>query len=152
MTSVPAMFNNTIQQTAKWLKSMMGEESITNERQAYAAMRAVLHQLRDRLPVEEAVDLGAQLPLLVRGIYYEGWVPAKTPEKVHHDAFVEGVREKLTGHQEIMPERAIAATMKLLGEHVTGGEINQVIGNLPKDLQSLWQSRGGESRSGARPS
>lgn len=140
MTSVPSIFNNTVQQTAEWLKSMMDEESLNDERRAYAALRAVLHQLRDRLPLGEAVDLGAQLPLLVRGIYYEGWVPARTPEKVHQDDFVEGVREKLSGHQEIMPERAIEATVKVLSSHVTTGEINQVVGNLPKDLQSMWQS------------
>jgi uncharacterized protein (DUF2267 family) len=31
----------------------------------------VLHALRDRLTVEEASDLAAQLPMLIRGLYYE---------------------------------------------------------------------------------
>jgi uncharacterized protein (DUF2267 family) len=48
---------------------------------AYVALRAVLHALRDRLPPEVAVHLGAQLPILVRGIYYEGWHMAGKPVK-----------------------------------------------------------------------
>jgi uncharacterized protein (DUF2267 family) len=33
----------------------------------------LLHAPRDRLPPEVAVHLGAQFPMLVRGVYYEGW-------------------------------------------------------------------------------
>ncbi|RFA25830.1 hypothetical protein CAI21_17880 [Alkalilimnicola ehrlichii] len=139
--SVPAMFNHTLQQTADWLKSLGGEETINTEKRAYAALRAVLHQLRDRLTVEEATDLGAQLPLLVRGIYYENWNPAKTPEKVRRDEFILGVEEKLDGHPEIDAEEAIRATFRVLSEKVTPGEIEEVIGMLPKDMRDLWPSQ-----------
>ena len=44
-----------------------------DRRSAYRALRSVLHVLRDRLTPEQAVHLGAQLPLLVRGIFYDGW-------------------------------------------------------------------------------
>ena len=45
----------------------------TDDRQdAYRAVRGVLHTLRDRLPVEESAQLAAQLPTLLRGVFYEG--------------------------------------------------------------------------------
>jgi uncharacterized protein (DUF2267 family) len=62
-----------------WLKDMTTE--LGGERhEAYAALRAVLHTLRDRLTVDEAAQLGAQLPLVIRGIYYENWDPSDTPQ------------------------------------------------------------------------
>jgi uncharacterized protein (DUF2267 family) len=39
----------------------------------------VLHVLRNRLTPEQAMHLGAQLPLLVRGIFYDGWRIAGKP-------------------------------------------------------------------------
>jgi hypothetical protein len=37
----------------------------------------MLHVLRDRLTIQEAVQPGAQLPMLIRGLYWEGWDPAR---------------------------------------------------------------------------
>ena len=43
-----------------------------DHRSTYRALRSVLHVLRNRLTPEQAVHLRAQLPLLVRGILYDG--------------------------------------------------------------------------------
>ena len=63
--------DHTIQETNVWLKAIEEELELDSRQQAYSALRAVLHALRDRVPPEVAIKLGAQLPILVRGIYYE---------------------------------------------------------------------------------
>jgi uncharacterized protein (DUF2267 family) len=62
------VFDRTLQETNVGLKELMEDLHCDDRQKAYLALRAVLHALRDRLPVHEAVQLGAQLPLLVRGI------------------------------------------------------------------------------------
>ena len=69
------VFDETIHKTNSWLKEI-SEALGSDRRGAYRALRAVLHALRDRLTVDEAAHLGDQLPMLVRGIYYEAWRPA----------------------------------------------------------------------------
>jgi uncharacterized protein (DUF2267 family) len=67
------IFDTTVQKTHIWLNEIMDELGWEdNWHRAYLALRTVLHELRDHLTTEEATDLGAQLPMLVRGFYYEG--------------------------------------------------------------------------------
>jgi uncharacterized protein (DUF2267 family) len=76
-----AAFDKTIEKTNVWLGELQAVLTWDDRERAYHALRAVLHALRDRLPPHEAVDLGAQLPMLVRGFYYDGWHPADKPLK-----------------------------------------------------------------------
>jgi uncharacterized protein (DUF2267 family) len=135
----PTVFARTLQQTQEWLKELMGEGGITDEHKAYAALRAVLQHLRDRLTVDEAAHLADQLPTLVRGIYYEGWHPAGTPTKDRsQEAFLAAVRENLSGHPEIRADIAVRQVFALLSRHISGGEVQDVRDMLPKDVQQLW--------------
>ena len=76
-----AAFDSTMQTTNAWLSDIILRTGLRDRHAAYHALRSVLHVLRDRLSVDEAVALGAQLPMLVRGFYYEGWHPAGKPNR-----------------------------------------------------------------------
>ena len=128
----------TVQKTNEWLKEI-SDELAEDEQVAYHALRAVLHALRDRLTVEEAADLGAQLPMLIRGIFYEGWSPSATPIKQHREEFLETIARCFkTNLPHPSAERAARAVFGALARHVTAGEVRDVCSILPADLRDLW--------------
>ena len=132
-------FEKAVHKAHIWLNEIarqMGEG--TTKQQAYAALRAVLHALRDRLNVNEAAQLAAQLPLLVRGVYYEGWNPARTPLKIRHrDEFLDLVRDYLGRIDNIEPEPAARAVFAVLRQHVSEGEIQDVMAEMPQEIRQL---------------
>ena len=73
------LIDRSVEKTNVWLKELAEELGTDDRKFAYRVLRAYLHAVRDRLMVDEAAQLAAQLPELVRGIYYEGWVPSRTP-------------------------------------------------------------------------
>ncbi len=121
-----------------WLKELRDRAELADEEAAHAVLRAVLHQLRDRLTVEEAVDLGAQLPVMVRGLYFEGWRPHKVPRKIRsRQAFLDELSDQLLPHTYPV-DWAVSSVFDLMTHHCDPGEIDDVIGQLPDDLKDLW--------------
>jgi uncharacterized protein (DUF2267 family) len=136
--TIPATVSHAVQQTQEWLKALRDTGGYADETEALAVLRSVLHQLRDRLTPQEAVDLGAQLPMIVRGVYYEGWRPSKTPERIRsQQEFLEGVSGKLAPHP-LGAEPATRDVFSLLAQTLDSGEIADVINQLPADIKALW--------------
>ncbi len=134
------VFDHTIQVTNLWLKELMERLGTDDRHRAYLALRAVLHALRDRLTVDEAAHLGAQLPLLVRGIYYEGYHPAGKPLRERHvEEFLAHVRDSFRKDPEVDAERIARAVFALLKEKISSGEIEDVRHSMPRELRQLWE-------------
>ncbi|MEV5458975.1 DUF2267 domain-containing protein [Streptomyces cellulosae] len=106
-------------------------------KQSYAALRAVLHPLRDRLPVETAVQFGAQLPTLVRGVYYDGWKPAESPVRMSNDEFLARVRSEFPYAVEGGPEKLVRTVLKTMALHVSAGEWEHVKARVPNAFAAL---------------
>ena len=98
-----------------------------------------LHALRDRIGPQNAVHLGAQLPTLIRGIYYEGWHMAGTPTKERHmEQFLDHIRTELPGASAIEVEPAARAVFDVMWEQLDPGEITKLIEMFPEELRDLW--------------
>jgi len=133
-------FDSTVHLSNSWLKELSQEFDWPNGRtRAYSALRTVLHALRDRLTVEEVADLAAQLPMLVRGFYYEGWRPGGKPVKDHTKAqFLAHVAAAFPELPLPQVEEIVRAVFRLLAHRITGGEIDDITRSLPAHIRELW--------------
>jgi uncharacterized protein (DUF2267 family) len=136
-TEIPA-FERSLHETHVWLNETT--ETLGGDKQrGYHALRAVLHALRDRLTVEQGAHFAAQLPMLLRGIYYEGWQPAKVPEKIRsREEFLDKV-ERGFALQAEDPLLMCRSVFRVLEKHVTPGELDKVRESLPEEIRRLWE-------------
>jgi uncharacterized protein (DUF2267 family) len=110
-----------------------------DKHKVYLALRATLHALRDRLTVEEVAHLGAQLPMLVRGFYYEGWDPTDKPLRQRHkEQFLARIEQQFKDDDSVDPEVVVRAVFFVLEHRVTEGEIEDIKQILPAEIRDLW--------------
>jgi uncharacterized protein (DUF2267 family) len=106
---------------------------------AVLALRAGLHAIRDRLPAAEAVALAAQLPTIVRGIYYEGWKVSNDPERIRdRTALLARVKQELKTDDGLDPTKVLRAVIRLLVKYISPGKIDDVIAAFPDSIADLW--------------
>jgi len=131
----------TIQRSNAWLNELMQELNWTDRRQTYVAFRCVLHALRDHLSPKDAVYVGEQLPMLIRGFYFEHWdVSGKPPSLRSRNDFFSYVSGHLSRHGQhgSNAETITRAVFRFLNRKATDGEIEDIQHVLPRALTDLW--------------
>jgi uncharacterized protein (DUF2267 family) len=138
MSTGLAVFDTTINETNEWLKEVE-TELCCDRRQAFVALRTVMHVLRDRLAPGGAMRLAAQLPILLRGVFVEGWRPDETPHRTHTaEAFVGLVAEGLPKGFPIGADIVTRTIVRVLWSRMNGGAMAKVREELPADIVRLW--------------
>lgn len=132
------VFDRTVQITNIWLDEIM--ERLGPDRHiAWKVLSTVLHKLRDMLQPELAAHLGAQLPLLVRGAYYDLYEPSKQPAALRtREDFVSEVEKWLSDVRPVDPVLAIQTVFAVLNRHLSAGQVAKVREALPSSTRSLW--------------
>jgi uncharacterized protein (DUF2267 family) len=144
MSTVRA-FAQSVQVADRWVADLARALELDND-EAYRVLRAVLHALRDRIPHDESAQLAAQLPLIVRGAYYEGWRPSSTPETYHGvEPFLRRIAVEAQMAGETEASFAAQTTVGMLRRHVSEGEVADVLAALPAPVRALL-SGAGETR------
>jgi uncharacterized protein (DUF2267 family) len=139
MTTGLDTFDKTVQESNLWLKDVMERLNTYDRRHAYSTMRAVLHALRDRIGPENAAHLGAQLPMLLRGLFYEGWDPTGKPTKERHEsAFLAHIARELPRATGGEIEQGALAVLDVLSKHIDRGAAVKLAAILPQDLRRFW--------------
>jgi uncharacterized protein (DUF2267 family) len=131
------VLDRTIHKTNIRLKDLMEILGCTDRQEAYTSLRATLHALRDRLTIEETARVAAQLPMLIRGFYFEGWDPSGKPVKQRHRNESLARIERELERYEAEPEVVARAVFLVLTNHISEGEIKDV---LPRKIRDLWPS------------
>lgn len=136
----PRGFKHTITHTHEWLSDFKEYTGIEDPNDAFALLRAFLITVRNRLPAGEAMDLGAQLPALLRGFYFEGWSPYRETTKERTvTKFIESVRRNLKGHDHISLDDTLNGAFQFIFDKVSAGEVQDIKKDLPKKLEVLWK-------------
>ena len=132
------VFDKTLQTTNIWLDEIMKEIG-PDRHLAWHVLAAVLHPLRDRLPIGLAAHLGAQLPILVRGAYYDQWRPSEQELKLRsEEEFLQRVAQGLAGVRPVNTQKAVRAVFQVLNHYVDPNQIENVRGALPEGVRALW--------------
>ena len=133
------VFDSTLQQTNEWLGDISTALGRGDRQLAYEALRGTLHAVRDHLTVDETAHLAAQLPMLVRGIFYEGWDPSRVPARERsRQAFLDRIAQAFRGVPRVSPEEVARAVLMVLAGRISAGQVDQARSMMPEDVRDLW--------------
>lgn len=147
-TEIPLIEQST-QKTYAWINDLAQELGRPEDQHyAFRVLRAFLHTLRDRMPVEETAHLAAQLPELLRGVYFEGWRPHATPQRYHDlDSFLERLAKAGDLAGETEAAYAGEAAARVMHRRLAAGELDKVALIMPRPVADYLTA----GRSGRAP-
>jgi uncharacterized protein (DUF2267 family) len=132
--------DRTVHKTNEWVAQLANELGTDDRESAWRVLKAYLQLLRDRLTIDESAHLAAQLPHLLRGVFYEGFDPGHQPEKIRdRDGFLTRFAEGAGLADAGAAEQAAAAVTRVLRRHVTAGELDDVMVQLPPEIRELLE-------------
>jgi uncharacterized protein (DUF2267 family) len=136
--NISNLFQQTLQTSSTWIREIAEAVPGADEQQAYHLLCATLRTLRDRLLPEEAVQFGAQLPVLIRGLYYDGWRLADVPVRLRtRQEFLAQVLARYQA-RPLDIEAGARAVLAVASRNIDFGETYQILRTLPVDLRQLW--------------
>jgi len=137
MTATPE-FEAALRTAEEWVDDLVQRLGWQGRRRAYAALLAAMHALRDCLPREQAIYLGAQLPVLLRGLYYEGWHPGGHSLGRSRSAFLERIHDGVHRDPGIDAEQVARAVLAMLAARLPAAEVEEARAATPEALHNLW--------------
>jgi uncharacterized protein (DUF2267 family) len=140
MSEIINPFNKMYEEANVWLKDLAERMGHNDRKHAYHALRGVLFALRDRMPVAEVFQFSAQLPTVLRGMFFEGYVPAGKPEKLHLEEFLERVGVEVRTVNAGDPMEAASAVFAFLKARMGEKALANIANVLPRDLQELLRA------------
>ncbi|MFB9907632.1 DUF2267 domain-containing protein [Allokutzneria oryzae] len=135
-THRPTSFAHAEHTAHQWLAAIAEQLGTTDSHLTYRCTRAWLHAVRDHLSVGTTANLAAQLPELLRGMFYEGWDPSRVPTAQNGTEFV---TEFVLGARvsTVRAADVLAGISRALRSLLSPGTFDHVLGQLPKGVRVL---------------
>jgi uncharacterized protein (DUF2267 family) len=132
----------TVHKTNEWLADLDRELGGESRAEAWRALRGYLQVLRDRLTLDEGAQLAAQLPQLLRGVFYEGFDPGNQPQPIRdREAFLALIAERARLDDPDEAAAVAAGATRVLRRHISEGEIDDVFAQLPAHIREVLEGR-----------
>lgn len=139
MSTGLAVFDTTVQETNEWLRDIESRLPPCTRQHAYSALRATLHLLRDHLPMDAVLGLSAQLPMLLRGVLFEGWRPATKAARTRDpEALMAELKAHLPAAFPREPDMILEAVAAVLSSKVNHDEARKLVQHIPVPLRVFW--------------
>jgi uncharacterized protein (DUF2267 family) len=139
--------DRSIDKANAWLADVDDGFGTRECRLAYRVLRAWLHCLRDRLTVEVAAHFAAQLPELLRGVFFDGWNPSRVPQKYDRAEYVRRFAREARVHDSDVAKSVRIVTV-VARRHMSAGVVAQAFGLLPAELRELLEPLSAGSAAG----
>ena len=138
-------FNQYAAEANGFLKEYVEQMDLSEDQdKAARILSAVLHGLREIISIEESLQLISQFPMFLKAVYVNGWTTNKTKPKVKHmPQFVDlvrtfdGIASNYDFVSDELAEHYINTTFFVLRKYVSAGELEDIRGNLSKNLKDM---------------
>jgi uncharacterized protein (DUF2267 family) len=127
------------QETNNWLSEIGERLDTADRRKAFNALRATLHAVRDRVGADHALHLAAQLPLMIKGLFFENWRPSETPTREREkETFLANVDLEVHRGIGVEPEQAVKAVLEVLADHIDSAAMEKLRRLFPRNMRDLF--------------
>lgn len=135
-----SVFARTAHKSQEWIREMQKELKWISGDSTYHLLRAVLQSLRDQMSINEAAHFSAQLPILLRGTFFEGWNPQISElSGSTKDEFLQNVKHRMgpLGTQKFELESGVLVALNVIKKHISAGEMKDFTGMINPSLKNF---------------
>jgi uncharacterized protein (DUF2267 family) len=135
------LLKKNIDKIYEWIKDI--EERLAwddeDNSKALSVLRSTLHVLRDNIPLNNLANFSAQLPIVIRGLLFEGWQPKNSILKTRRkEDFLEHIFYNLPdSHRDINIEQAVIIVFRTLADKIDAQEIEKIKKVLPSSIREI---------------
>lgn len=135
--------DRSIQIAVQWIVDVQTELEWDSRDETYKATKAVLHAIRDRLPIEEVLHLSSNLPVVLKGMILDGYDLKDKPLRIKSpEEFYDYVQQNYDPkNRDIIDAEAVTnAVIAVLNRRIGSGEMQKVAGNMPEKIKRLFET------------